>query len=215
MRLTSKVTCGSAMPDFPIEVVKNEPMLFSCDIATARRKGGPITKSFLHALSQTPWGRDKGVVVDSRVHMLMPGWWPCIPGWHHDDVPRSRADGQPNYDTPEYKAEHVMAIVGDAECRTEFAVGTADLPDVPHGKVIYGEWHPYVDALVDAGMLHAWKPPKNRLVFFDWLSLHQGTQALTGGWRWFIRASRNTARKPTNELRRQVQVYLARPMGGW
>lgn len=27
-------------------------------------------------------------VVDVKVHMLMPGEWPCIPNWHRDFVPR-------------------------------------------------------------------------------------------------------------------------------
>ena len=26
--------------------------------------------------------------VDVKVHMLMPGMWPCIPNWHRDMVPR-------------------------------------------------------------------------------------------------------------------------------
>lgn len=27
-------------------------------------------------------------VVDVKVHMLMPGMWPCIPNWHKDLIPR-------------------------------------------------------------------------------------------------------------------------------
>jgi len=27
-------------------------------------------------------------VVDSKIHMLMPGQYPCIPNWHYDMVPR-------------------------------------------------------------------------------------------------------------------------------
>lgn len=25
---------------------------------------------------------------DVKVHMLMPGQWPCIPNWHYDNIPR-------------------------------------------------------------------------------------------------------------------------------
>lgn len=32
-------------------------------------------------------------VVDSKVHMLMPGQFPCVPNWHGDAIPRD-ADGQ-------------------------------------------------------------------------------------------------------------------------
>lgn len=28
------------------------------------------------------------MIVDVKVHMLMPNQWPCIPNWHQDFVPR-------------------------------------------------------------------------------------------------------------------------------
>jgi len=28
-------------------------------------------------------------VWDVKVHMLMPGQWPCIPNWHYDNIPRA------------------------------------------------------------------------------------------------------------------------------
>lgn len=209
----SRVTLGRELPLFTVNEIKNEPMLFSCDWEAAHEFGGPLTRSFLGALVNR-WDPD-GVIIDSRVHMLMPGWFPCIPGWHHDDVPRTRLDGQPNYEAPEYKAEHCMALVGGEICPTEFALGRHELPDVPLGDVFYRRWHPIVDQQVLDRELRLWRAPTNRLVFFDWETMHQGTKAVADGWRWFIRASRNTHRKPTNELRRQVQVYMERPMDGW
>jgi hypothetical protein len=209
----SSITLGPHLPSFAEEQTKNEPMLFSCDWETAERLGGPLTNAFLKALWPL-WERD-GVIIDSRVHMLMPGWYPCIPGWHHDDVPRTRSDGQPNYDAPDYQAEHVCALVNGDVCPTAFAIGKHSLPDIPLGSVFYREWHPLVDQAVEHGDLSLVHAPTNRLVFFDWQTMHQGTQARTNGWRWFIRASRNTARRPTNELRRQVQVYMPAPMDGW
>ena len=77
--------------------VKNEPMLFSCNFEYALILGGPLTARFLAALPPE-FLMAKDLIIDSRVHMLMPGWFPCIPGYHHDDVPRaSRLCGQPNY----------------------------------------------------------------------------------------------------------------------
>ncbi len=61
--------------------LKSEPMLFRATREFARFVGGPLTKAFLNALD---W---EDCLIDSRVHMLMPGMYPCIPGWHHDDVP--------------------------------------------------------------------------------------------------------------------------------
>lgn len=201
------------MPSWSQDAVKDEPMLFNCDWPAAQALGGPITRGFLAALSEL-WD-PAGVIVDSRVHMLMPGWWPCIPGWHHDDVPRTRIDGQPDYESPAYLAQHVMALAGADVCPTEFAIGRCSLPDVSVGEVYYKTWHPMVDALVRNGRMTSWLTPVDRLVLFDWQSFHQGTRSRGNGWRWFCRATRNTGRKPTNETRKQVQVYLERPMEGW
>jgi hypothetical protein len=65
--------------------IKKEPMFFNSDFDYAYLNGGKITRSFLDNL---PDGWRIDVVFDSRIHMLMPGWYPSIPGWHHDDVPR-------------------------------------------------------------------------------------------------------------------------------
>ncbi len=210
MEFTSTITMGSPLPQFSDDEIKNEPMLFNCSGAAAWDMGGPITRAFLEAL-----GGSGHAVIDTRSHMLMPGWYPCIPGWHHDDVPRTREDGQPNYKTPEYRAVHAMALVNGDICPTQFAVGRCDLPDIPLGGVIYKAWHPQVEALCQDGKMKRVDAPSNRIVWFDWQSFHQGIQANRGGWRWFGRASFETERKPTNEIRRQVQVYLEFPMEGW
>lgn len=205
---------GERMPAFDQSFVKNEPMLFNCDVAHAFNLGGPISRSFLLALG--PWMREyNDVVIDTRVHMLMPGWYPAIPGFHHDDVPRGQ-DGQPDYDAPAYRAEHAMALINGYICPTEFAVGKVELPrPVPGRGATYGQWHPIVDFNISDGILRRESVPSNRIVHFDWQSFHQGTAAVAGGWRWFGRATRNTHRQPTNEVRRQVQVYLEKPMEGW
>jgi hypothetical protein len=206
----STIRLGSALPSFTDEQVKNEPMLFNCNADTAYRLGGPITRAFLEGL-----GSFQRVVIDTRSHMLMPGWWPCIPGWHHDDIPRTRRDGQPNYDTPEYRSVHAMALVNGGICPTEFAIGRCAMPKLPLGTVIYKHWHPLVEALCVNGDLERVSAPSNQIVWFDWQTFHQGIPAVSAGWRWFGRASFETDRKPTNEVRRQVQVYLQFPMEGW
>ena len=56
------------------------------------------------------------------------------------------------------------------------------------------------------------------------MTWHRGTPAVANGWRFFIRASRyyNASGEPiarrnprTNELRRQVQVYMSAENAGW
>ena len=198
--------------DWSQEDVKNEPMLFNCSVQAAIDLGGPITKEFLKPFA---WASNLGVV-DSRVHMLMPGWYPAIPGYHHDDVPRSGRNGQPNYISPEYYSSHVMGLVNGDICPTQFAVGAIEL-EIPEEGVIYKQWHPKVDAAVKSGKMRSVLAPSGVYIGFDDRVFHQATAAVAPGWRWFIRVSFDTDRinNVTNEIRKQVQVYLEHPMEGW
>lgn len=195
-------------------LIKNEPMFFSADKRFAYEHGGPLTKLFLDNLPKYWDEPEYPLILDSRVHMLKKGWWPSIPGFHHDFVCRNRSDGQPEYRNPKYKSEHIMMIVGDASI-TEFALGQSEFPEVPLGEICYKVWHPLVVDKIAKGELKSWKCPVNSLVLFDWNTWHQGTESTKDGWRFFIRASRNCKPKFRNEIRNQVQVYLSNPMEGW
>ncbi len=203
--------------------IKSEPMLFNCDLESAHRHGNQMTREFLANLPDD-W-RCAPLVLDSRVHMLMPGWYPCIPGWHHDDVPRTRSDGQPNYGAGQVRSAHIIALVNGDICPTEFALGAANLAEPALGRVVYADWHEQVELLTRNGVLEVQAAPSNRLVSFDDRTWHRGTAAVAGGWRFFIRASRYfdaaTGRpverhnKRTNEVRRQAQVYMSAVNAGW
>lgn len=201
--------------------VKVEPMFFNSSVAFAMANGGVITRAFLSAL---PAGWEDAVF-DSRVHMLMPGWYPAIPGFHHDDVPRPpipvgqhfATAAQPDYDTPRYRAEHILGLVNGEICPTAFVVGTARMPAVPDGGLIYRTWDAEVRAQIERGELSRVLCPSNRLIAFNCDAFHEASKATGNGWRWFGRVSRNTDRQKTitNEFRTQVQVYLEFPMEGW
>lgn len=198
-------------------------MFFNCDVPFAWRNAGPITKSFLDALPEEWW--DEPAVFDSRVHMLMPGWYPAIPGYHHDDVPRPAIPvgqhfvtaGQPDYDNPRYRSEHIMGLVNANIAPTNFALGTCTMPRVADGDLIYRRWHEEVERLLAVGAMESVAAPDRKLIAIDCDAFHQGTKAVGNGWRWFGRVSRNTDRTATitKEIRRQVQVYLEFPMEGW
>lgn len=213
IQIESHIELGEKIPTFDQQAVKNEPMLFSCSFWSAHMLGGPITRTFLDTLP-VEWKTDK-TIVDSRVHMLMPGWYPCIPGYHHDDVPRERSDGQPDYIAPSYRPKHAMLLVNADICPTEFAIGNGTFSEVPKGEIIYKQWHLEVKAKLEAGQLTKFECPDRQIVFFDDRTWHQGTRARKNGWRFFIRATMDTGRVATNEIRRQVQVYLENPMEGW
>lgn len=213
---------GGDVPGFDELVVKNEPMLFNCDLQHAYDLGGQMTRAIINRLPRDWY--EVPLVVDSRVHMLMPGWYPCIPGWHHDDVPRTRADGQPNYHGNQNRSQHIMCLVNGDICPTAFATGSSWFDEPAHGRVLYEDWHPQVEEQIQKGVLKRTFAPSNQLVLFDDRTWHTGTPALKNGWRFFIRFSRYfnqfgqaipRGNPRTNELRRQVNVYLDRVNAGW
>ncbi len=203
-------------------MIKTEPMLFNNDMEGAWKNGLGITRRFLNKLPDD-WF-DAPLVIDSRVHMLMPGWYPCIPGWHHDDVPRVRSDGQPEYEKPTDRAEHILMLVNAHLAPTEFALGCATFDVPPVGSVIYEEWHSEVNLAIKAQELVVQSAPDKTLVKFNDRSWHRGVAATGNGWRFFIRASRYFDKdgnpiprrnKRTNEVRNQVQIYMSAENAGW
>ena len=149
--------------------------------------------------------------------MLMKGWYPCIPGWHHDDVPRTRKDKQPNYNDTSYFAEHAMMLLNSDIAPTEFVSGEFQIPDVKEGNILYKEWDARVEHLI---RINPWlytksKVRNNVIYFFDARSLHQGTPATQFGWRFFIRATKNSLVPAKNKIRKNANVYLPEPFAGW
>lgn len=203
--------------------IKKEPMFFNSDLEFAYNNGGSITKSFIDNLPND-W-KDQNVVLDSRIHMLMPGWYPAIPGWHHDDVPRPIIPtgqhfitaGQPDYDNQRYFSEHILGLVNADICPTAFAKGICLMPAIPEGELIYRQWHKEVEELIEDNILQKELSEDRQLYKFDWQTFHTGTGAIQHGWRWFGRVSRKTERvhNITNEIRVNAQVYLEFPMEGW
>lgn len=208
MKIISQATIGDPLASTNQTVIKSEPMLHRATRTYAYDHGGPLTHLFLNSL---PWPE---ILIDSRVHMLMPGMYPCIPGWHHDDVPRSRGDGQPNYEAPAYRAEHCMALWGDCSL-TEFALGEHEIQIPPIGRKIYKDLSPQIEALCIAGKLYRVTAPECRLIFFDWNTWHQGAPTTKTGFRFFIRATRGSELSAKNEVRQNANVYMPILDEGW
>lgn len=215
MEFNSDVIIRGGFPaeDFTQEDIKNEPMFFNCDLDFAFKHGGDITRDFIWNLP-ADWVV-KNPVLDSRVHMLMEGWYPCIPGWHHDDVPRSTPTGQPNYENPEYHAEHLLGLVNGDICPTTFLKGKVVVSEPDINGRIYQQWDADIRARLEG--YTTYEAESGLYLQFDSNAFHTGAKAKASGWRWFARLSRNTDRqkKITNEIRRQAQVYLEIPEAGW
>lgn len=209
------------------ETIKAEPMLFRAEHAFAFKHGGWLTRRFLDEATGI-WGNLDGCIIDSRHHMLMPGMYPCIPGWHTDDAPRDpkRWGGQPNIFKPEYETEHILCVVDSGtESLTEFAIGDVCLPEffVIRKHEEDGEsFYKSVDHLINRYPYAAFNQPpefvsvkSGQIAEFNVHSWHRGQPAKQRGFRWFIRITRNSRHKVQNELRSNAQVYITDSSYGW
>lgn len=178
MEINSQITHGTKVRSFDEKVIKNEPMLFNCDWWAAYEMGGDPTKEFL--LSLPSHVQNHSTIIDSRVHMLMPGW-------HHDDVPRG-IDGQPNYYNPEYRSQHAMVLYNGDICPTEFAVGKAEFSNPEFHPIVYKAWHKEVEHNLEHMQLSHVLAPSNQIIYFDDRTWHQGTAAKKGGWRFIYKS---------------------------
>lgn len=77
---------GNSIPEPSQELIEASLNLRQASLEDAARYGGAITREALGAMNLR--GDRKYVIVDTKIHLLMPGWVPAIPGWHTDGVPR-------------------------------------------------------------------------------------------------------------------------------
>ena len=217
--------------NFGVEEIQNEEMLYKCDAISAWKLGGLITKALLSQLPEAERVKlpedwiDSEIVVDTRVHMLMKGMYPCIPGWHHDYVERNRSSGQPDYDKIYYHSEHLLFLIGDV-APTQFAVGKAEYNPAMEGTNVYSQWHKETENHIKSATLEVKSVPTNHWILFNDFSMHQGVAAEKNAWRFFMRVSRFfkeieegieyiSPPKYANQARKQVQVYMKDPFQGW
>jgi hypothetical protein len=186
-----------------------EPMLFGASSGFAAEHGGPLTREFLSKLP--PGG---GWLIDSRVHMLKPGWYPAIPGWHLDAIPRSETHRQPDFTQDTSRLECWFAIVGDVPvCETEFLTSPVEL-DLRDGKS-WSEFSAEINGALLYGATGSVRVPNRSVVQFGPEDFHRATPADRDGWRFFIRAMRGHNTPCANQIRRQTQVYLRDLEAGW
>lgn len=199
-------------------------MLFGADLTFARKEGGAINNHVLDTLENSAlfhsWKErlDAGllpntsIVIDSRVNMLMPGMYPSIPGWHGDDVPRGVKYAQPDLNGVDPNGfVHFMVLFSDNEApvsATEFVVEPITLEVDPDNV-----WQS-VNAGVEKLKPRTSKLREGDIIAFGQEALHRASPCSQAGWRFFMRVS-FTYRKPVNEIRQQVQVYMPIETPGW
>lgn len=186
----------------PQEDVRQMVPLYRADMDFARSFGGAALQPFLDQYK--PIGL-RYISIDVKVHMLKPGWFPCIPGWHLDDFWRPTG-GQPVLnELDEHGSQHTMVVFGDSSL-TEFLHGPVTLEAPPAGFTgnVYGWYNEIIEAKklprfsVEEGVVHS----------FTHNDFHRGVAATKSGWRAFIRLTESDHREPKNEIRSQANVYI-------
>lgn len=182
--------------------IESEDMLFQCRTSFAWANGGEHTRAVLELLKQEIAPKIFAFLrIDTRVHMLMPGWYPCIPGWHCDFMRVSDSGAQVPDAKRDAEVQHYQLVTGGPE--PEFIVDR-NLHVEVDGDV---RWRK-----VDAAMGAAFGTPieANRIIYFDGNELHRGRpwRGEPGHWRYFFRASYfPEGCAYADKVRRQSQIY--------
>lgn len=221
--MLTKVATLNDIPGVDLEDhIKAEPMVFSADPLFAIREGGSLTCAIIGevtkhgALDKARLAAD--CVIDTRVHMLKPGWAPAIPGWHCDAIPRG-ADGQPDFADPAIPCiRHFLCVIdAGTGSTTEFLRDApADFPEPYPGENTWAARSRHINKRLAEGVGEVVRAESGVVYEFDCTDYHRAIPATGSGWRYFFRASLFTkSRGPLNEIRQQVQVYMPDADMGW
>lgn len=200
--------------------IKSTPGLWNASLDDALRFGGDVTRSAVRAMNIRHDRRN--IVVDVKVHMLMPGFMPAIPGYHTDGVPRGpelnpAGKGDPNIWAQTSRVERApryhLLITGTG-CLTRFVTERVKL-EVPKKPT------PNLYKIITR-QIKQLKPltslaPSCQVVEWDWWNLHTAVPATKHEWRYLIRVTETDHIEPQKDLREvlrtQQQVYVPAEFG--
>lgn len=209
------------------ELVKATPSLWQADLDTAVLFGGELTRHALGAMDIR--GDKEHVVVDTKVHMLMPGQCPAIPGWHTDGAPRKLGDGS-GYSPlgagpPDLYEQERQDAAGDAPrfhllvtgtgCLTEFL----DEPVMLDASADY-DLYKHMTWQINEGDYKRSFAPSCAVVEWDWWNVHQGVIATEREFRFLIRVTESDhhapqPRKNLDQIIRAQQMVYSPQEFGW
>lgn len=220
---------GNSIEDPSQDAIEGSLNLRQVSLEDAMRYGGPITREALGVMNFV--GDRKNIIVDTKVHFLMPGMIPAIPGWHTDGVPRGTeldpaGAGKPSItaqieaDERGITAPRYHLLVTGTHCPTRFMENPFRVK-VVDGPDLYKKLSMEVNtAIAQAGKHH--KPvmvdtPASTVVTWDWWNIHQAQESMGRGWRYLIRVAETDyiepRTNPADFIRTQNQVYLSTEFG--
>lgn len=217
------VQVGNSIEDPSDDVIKDTLSLWNCTPEDAITYGGDLTRAALSAM--TLKNDRKYVIVDTKIHMLMPGFGPGIFGWHTDGVPRGEdlnpaSKGAPNIHAQEQMEDRApryhLLVTGDI-CPTRF-VSTRNVEfDVPAEPThdLYKLLSHEVNSKI--GTFDTFDTRPSEVVTWDWWNVHCVQRARGYGWRYLIRVTETDFIQPQTDLRqiirKQNQVYIPETFG--
>lgn len=191
--------------------VRKLPQVHRMDPARSRELGVESLDWLIRRAAEGLSGDWKHVVVDTRLSMLMPGMYPCIPGWHCDDFWRP-GGGQPDLENAP-PCEHVAIVLGGCSL-TRYVSNPIEIDTDawdPLAETFYSFLHDELEAIEAENF--AVKP--GEIWRFTERTIHRGSPATHRGWRYFLRLTGSNHVEPKNEIRTQTQVYMTDPFVGW
>lgn len=214
------IKIGNQIEQPTTEEIKNTPQLWNASLEDALKYGGELTKSAIGAMNLR--FDKKHIIVDTKIHMLMPGFYPAIPSWHTDGVPRGAelkpdGKGSPNIFAQEKMdaSRFHLLVTGDG-CLTDF-VTTPTFIDIPEqaDTNLYKLVHDEIEKRKDE--LEIVTTPSCTVVEWDWWNIHRAVKATKHEWRYLIRVTETDHMQPQSDLRQvlrtQIQIYVPESFG--
>lgn len=203
--------------------LKNTFGLWNASLDDAVRYGGEITRLAIQAMNIRH--DRKYVVVDTKIHMLMAGMSPAIPGWHTDGAPRDNLKNPQGSGLPDTFAQEndprpnrYHLLVTGHYCLTKFLNRTVEVP-IPSKPSfdVYNIMSTYVHEMSQKYSSIVSEVPSATVVEFDWWDIHTGVVASGKEWRYLIRVCESDYYEPQTDLREvirmQSQVYSPHNFG--
>ena len=202
---------------------KNTFSLWNASYDDAIRYGGEITRAALRAMNLHH--DRKNIIIDTKVHMLMPGWSPAILGWHTDGAPRDKTgnpngSGVPNTFAQEnddrFNRYHILA--SGSGCLTQFINKPIEVPiPAEPSYEVYSIMSRHVQEVVKVAPSIVSSIESCTNYEFDWWNIHTGVLSTKKEWRYLIRVCESDYYEPRQDLREvirmQSQVYCPADFG--
>lgn len=151
-------------------------------------------------------------VLDTRVHQLKRGWYPCIPGWHFDFMPRFNGKVTHSIKVSAGKLFMFILDFGTGSMATIDPESWERASNIPETYNDLNNWYRWGTEFVTPRLVMM----KNHTIYqLDRYTAHKGTPAVDSGWRYFFRLAHipnkldGASEIPIfNEIRHQTQVYV-------